>query len=49
MAKDKPEEIPEEETADLTGLITVEKDGEIIHVNPVALDQHKSLGWKEVA
>lgn len=32
---------------DLTGLVEVEKDGEKIHVNPVALEQHKQLGWKE--
>lgn len=28
-------------------LIPVEKDGEYIEVNPVALEQHKQLGWKE--
>lgn len=28
-------------------LIPVAKDGEYLEVNPVALDQHKELGWRE--
>lgn len=47
MAKDKVG--PEEEGADLTGLIEVEKDGEVIHVNPLMLKEHQNLGWKVVA
>jgi hypothetical protein len=33
---------------DLTGLIKVSKNGEVLHVHPSALQQHKQLGWLEI-
>lgn len=30
-------------------LIPVSKDGHYLEVHPTALDQHKSLGWRECA
>lgn len=46
-------EVPEPVTnaaqePDLSGLVKVAKDGDVLHVNPCALVQHKHLGWVEV-
>lgn len=31
-----------------TGLIKVERGGEVLHVHPTCLDEHQRLGWTEV-
>jgi hypothetical protein len=32
----------------MSELIKMEKDGEVIEVHPLAMEDHKSLGWKVV-
>lgn len=45
MAEDKAKDKAKDKAPD-DGLISVTKDGEMIRVHPLSLDNHIELGWK---
>jgi hypothetical protein len=44
----KDEKKKDENPSKGDGLVSIEKNGEKLRVNPVALQQHIDLGWKTV-